>query len=429
MTLPNDNPIGSAMHARLSELYPICRSITGNGLRQTLALLKKTIPLTVYEVPSGTQVFDWTVPNEWSIRDAWIKNSKGERIVDFQKHNLHILHYSTPIRATMSLAELKTHLVSLPDQPDDIPYRTSYYKEDWGFCIQHNALLEMQEDQYEVCIDSSLAPGSLSYGELFLPGDTNDEVLFSAHVCHPSLANDNLSGVVVAAELAAMLATERRRYSYRFLFIPGTIGAITWLARNEATTKRIKHGLVLSGLGDPGSITYKRSRQSTAGIDRTVMSVLANSGVPYAVQDFSPYGYDERQFCSPGFNLPVGCFSRTPYGTYPQYHTSSDNPDFVKPAALADSLQMLLKIVAALESNELYVNTHPKCEPQLGKRGLYKELTSSGETMAMLWVLNLADGQNSLHDIAERSMLPLDSIRSVAAKLAMHGLLSRVHEQ
>ncbi len=426
MTLPDENLIGNAMHARLTELYPICRSITGAGVRQTLSMLQKTIPLVIHEVPSGTRVFDWTVPNEWNIRDAWIKNAHGDRIVDFQRHNLHVLNYSTAVRTTLPTADLKKHLHSLPSQPDVIPYKTSYYQEDWGFCLQHHALLEMRDDQYEVCIDSTLEPGSLSYGELLLPGESSDEVLFSAHVCHPSLANDNLSGVVVAAELAAQLACMNRRYSYRFLFIPGTIGAITWLARNEAAANRVRHGLVLSGLGDPGHIHYKRSRQSTAVVDRTVESVLAGTGRPFAVRDFSPYGYDERQFCSPGFNMPVGCLSRSPYGTYPEYHTSSDNPDFVQPASLADSLQVLVQVVDALESSELFINTHPKCEPQLGKRGLYKELTSSDETMAMLWVLNLSDGQNSLQTIAERSMLPLESLRSVAAKLVTHGLLSRI---
>ncbi len=429
MTLFDVNAIGLAMHARLSTLYPICRSITGDGVRQTLAELQSTLPLVIHEVPSGTRVFDWTVPNEWNIRDAWIKNTAGERVVDFKKHNLHVVNYSKPIHATMSLAELKTNLYSLPEQPDAIPYRTSYYKEDWGFCLSHNALLEMQDERYEVCIDSTLAPGSLSYGELLIPGESEAEVLFSAHVCHPSLANDNLSGIVVAAELAAWIASAARRYCYRFLFIPGTIGTITWLARNESIANRIQHGLVLSGLGDPGTFTYKRSRRSTAMIDRTVQSVLSKSGESHTVQDFSPYGYDQRQFCSPGFNLPVGCFSRTPYGTYPQYHTSLDNPDFVKPASLAKSLQMLCKIVAGIEGHELYWNTHPKCEPQLGKRGLYKELANTGDTMAMLWVLNLSDGQHSLFDIAERASLPLESIRRVAAILESHGLLSQAFAQ
>ena len=419
--------IGNAMHARLTALYPICRSITGDGVRQTLANLQGTLPLVIHEVATGTTVFDWSVPNEWNIRDAWIKDAAGNRVVDFKKHNLHVVSYSTPIHITMPLSELKEHLHSLPEQPDAIPYRTSYYKEDWGFCISHNALLSLREGNYEVCIDSTLEPGSLTYGEFYLPGDVNDEVLFSAHICHPSLANDNLSGIVVATSLAAELAAKSKlRYSYRFLFIPGTIGAITWLARNEATTDRIKHGLVLSGLGDTGQITYKRSRLGKAPIDRTVAMVLASHGCPYTIQDFSPYGYDERQFCSPGFNLPVGCFSRSPYGTYPQYHTSDDNTVFVSPESLAESLRTLLEIVSVLERDGLYLNTQPKCEPQLGKRGLYNELGGKSETMAMLWVLNSSDGKNTLMDIAELASLPFDLIFEVATILESHGLLRKL---
>ncbi len=427
MNETDQKAIGLAMHARLTSLYPICRSITGDGVRQTLAELRSTIPLEIHDVPSGTQVFDWTVPNEWNIRDAWIRNAAGQRVVDFKNTNLHVVSYSTPIHATMPLSELRPHLHSLPDQPDAIPNLTSYYKEDWGFCLSHNALTALKDGDYEVCIDATLAPGSLTYGEYFLPGELSDEVLFSAHVCHPSLANDNLSGIVVAAELAAELAARiQRRYSYRFLFIPATIGAITWLALNEAGTERIKHGLVLSGIGDAGAITYKRSRQATAAIDRVVAFVLASNVVPHTIQDFSPYGYDERQFCSPGFNLPVGRFSRTPYGTYPEYHTSGDNPSFVKPESLAESLRILHKIVAVLEGNQLYLNTNPKCEPQLGNRGLYQELSNKGETMAMLWVLNLSDGGNTLLDIAERASMPFERILSVAAILESNGLLSRM---
>lgn len=427
MNETDQEAIGLAMHARVTKLYPICRSITGNGVRQTLAELKTTIPLEIHEVPSGTQVFDWTVPKEWNIRDAWIRNAAGQRVVDFKETNLHVVSYSTPIHSTMPLSELRAHLHSMPDQPDAIPNLTSYYKEDWGFCLSHNALTALEDGDYEVYIDSTLAPGSLTYGEFFLPGELSDEVLFTAHVCHPSLANDNLSGIVVAAELAAELAARKqRRYSYRFLFIPATIGAITWLALNEGGTDRIKHGLVLSGIGDGGPITYKRSRQATAAIDRIVAFVLASNGVSHSIQDFSPYGYDERQFCSPGFNLPVGRFSRTPYGTYPQYHTSGDNPGFVKPESLAESLRILHKIVTVLEGNQIYLNTNPKCEPQLGNRGLYKELSNNGETMAMLWVLNLSDGGNTLMDIAERASMPFERILSVATLLETHGLLCRM---
>ncbi len=422
----DEHTAGNAMHARLTALYPICRSITGDGVRQTLADLQKSIPLEIHEVPSGTTVFDWTVPSEWNIRDAWIKDAAGERVVDFNQSNLHVVSYSTPIHATISLSELKRHLHCLPAQPDAIPYRTSYYEQDWGFCISHNAMLRLKEGNYEVYIDATLKPGFLTYGEFYLPGELTDEVLFTAHICHPSLANDNLSGIVVAAALAAGLAaTSGHRYSYRFLFLPGTIGAITWLAHNESVAERIKHGIVLSGLGDAGPITYKRSRIGKATVDRAAALVLTHLGQPHTIRDFSPYGYDERQFCSPGFNLPVGCFSRSPFGTYSQYHTSADNLDFVKPESLAESLRILGKIVAVLEGDGSYLNTQPKCEPQLGKRGLYNELGNTSDTMAMLWVLNFSDGEHTLMDIAERASFNFDSIRNVATILESNGLLKR----
>ena len=427
MNAADHETLGLAMHKRLTSLYPICRSITGDGVRQTLAELQTTMPLVIHEVPSGTRVFDWTVPNEWNIRDAWIQNSAGQRVVDFQRSNLHVVSYSPPVHATMPLAELKSHLHTLPDRPDAIPNLTSYYKQEWGFCLSHNALNALEDGDYEVFIDSTLAPGSLTYGELFLPGETSDEVLFSAHVCHPSLANDNLSGIVVAAALAAEIAARTNlRYGYRFLFVPATIGVITWLARNESRIDRIKHGLVVSGVGDSGAITYKRSRQSCAEIDRAVAFVLASSGVPHAIQEFSPYGYDERQYCSPGFNLPLGRFSRTPYGSYPEYHTSNDNPDFVKAESLAESLRLLSKIVDVLEGNKTYRNTQPKCEPQLGKRGLYNELSETGETICMLWILNYSDGKSTLLDIAERASIPFEQVLKVASILESHGLLTKL---
>ena len=305
---PADMGGGSGL---IVELYPICRSITGDGFRKTMSLLQKQIPLTVHEVPTGTQVFDWTVPREWNIRDAYVKNSLGERVIDFQRSNLHLLNYSVPISRKMPLAELKEHLFTLPDRPDWVPYRTSYYKENWGFCLSHNQLQALPEGEYEVCIDSSLENGSLTYGEYFLPGQATDEILISCHSCHPSLCNDNLSGVSIAAHLAKALAGASRRYSYRFLFIPGTIGSITWLSRNEETARRIRHGLVLACLGDRGGMSYKRSRRGNAEIDRAVVQVLEHSGSAFAMRDFSPYGYDERQYCSPAFDLAVGCISRS----------------------------------------------------------------------------------------------------------------------
>lgn len=416
------------MIALMQQLYPICRSITGDGLRQSLQILQELVPLTLHEVPSGTQVYDWTVPKEWNVRDAYVKNADGEKVIDFQQHNLHLVNYSIPVQQKMPLAELKKHLHSLPEYPEWIPYRTSYYAETWGFCLSHNELQALEEGEYEVYIDSTLADGHLTYGELVLPGELAEEVLISTHCCHPSLCNDNLAGMALATFLARHLAEQPRRYTYRFLFLPGTIGAITWLARHEAQAARIQHGLVVACVGDPGQMTYKRSRQGSSTIDRAVTHVLAHKGQPHAVIDFSPYGYDERQYCSPGFNLAVGSLTRTPYGRFPQYHTSADNFDLVKPEYLADSLATYLAVIDVLEQNRVVINQKPNCEPQLGKRGLYGSLGGGKSTqdsvMAMLWVLNLADGQHTLLEMAERANIEFELIRQAAEALLATDLLA-----
>lgn len=423
--------LGEELQGFARELYPICRSITGDGVRRTLAMIQHRIPLQITEVPSHTQVFDWNVPREWNIRDAFIKSADGERVVDFKKCNLHVMNYSIPIHARMSLEELRPHLFSIPENPDSIPYRTSYYKEEWGFCLSHNQLLALKDGEYEVCIDSTLEDGSLALGECYLPGRTADEVLISCHVCHPSLANDNLSGLTVATHLAQFLAGRELRYSYRFLFIPGTIGAITWLARNQAAAERIRHGLVLTCIGDEGSFHYKKSRRGDAEIDRAVMHVLSHQTESAEFLEFSPYGYDERQYCSPGFNLPVGCLMRSVWGTFPEYHTSADNLEFIHSAQLAESLRVCNAVFDVLENNRRYCNLNPHCEPQLGKRGLYRP-TGGGsieeELNARLWVLNLSDGQHSLLDIAERSRIAFPMIRDAADLLHENGLLSVVSE-
>lgn len=421
--------LGKELAAWIAELYPICRSITGGGVRETLRRLERLAPMTLHEVPSGTDVFDWTVPREWNIRDAYVKNARGERVVDFQRSNLHVVSYSVPVRARMSLETLRPHLFTLPDRPEWIPYRTSYYAETWGFCVSQRQLEALEPGDYDVCIDSSLEPGSLTYGETYLPGESTDEVLISAHVCHPSLANDNLSGVVIGAYLARYLERVSRRYSYRFLFVPGTIGAITWLARNESAVTGIRHGLVLAGLGDAGRLTYKKSRRGGAAIDRAAGHVLRQLG-DHEILEFSPFGYDERQFCSPGFNLPVGRLSRTPYDRYPEYHTSADDLQFVDPAQLAASLTACLGIVQVLENDRTYVNQNPKCEPQLGKRGLYHTVGGSAHAsaseMAMRWALSFSDGQHSALDIAERSGLPFVAIDRAVKVLRDHGLLKEM---
>lgn len=422
-----DAGAGEKMHAFIEALYPICRSITGDGLRATLRAIQDRIPLTIHEVPTGTEVFDWTIPKEWNIRDAYIKNAEGERVVDFQASNLHVVNYSVPVQRTMTLDELRPHLHTLPDQPDLIPYRTSYYNKTWGFCLRYQTLDALPDETYEVCIDSTLEPGALSYGECVIPGETDEEVLFSCHTCHPSLCNDNLSGVALCTSLAQAVRERSTRYTYRFLFIPGTIGSITWLARNEDHTDRIKHGLVVACVGDPGSFHYKKSRRGDAEIDQVVQYVLEQADAPSDVRPFMPYGYDERQYCSPGFNLPVGSLTRTPHGRFPEYHTSADDLSLVRPRALTASLRRYLEVVDVLEANRTYVSTNPKGEPQLGKRGLYRAMGGHADTeamqMAMLWVLNLADGTHSVLDIAKRAGMSVSLLDSVAQTLYEHNLI------
>jgi aminopeptidase-like protein len=422
--------LGEEMFGLMGRLFPICRSITGDGVRQTLKILQEYLPLEIHEVSTGTPVFDWTIPKEWNIRDAYIKNSRGEKIVDFQTCNLHVVSYSTPIRATLPLSELKKHIFTSPEHPHWVPYRTSYFKEDWGFCLRHSQLLELTDGDYEVVIDSSLTNGNLTYGELLVKGSSDQEVLVSAHICHPSLANDNLSGVVLSTFLARRLSELSPRYSYRFLFTPGTIGSITWLSLNESSVSRIRHGLILACAGDPGKVTYKKSRQESAEIDRAVRQVLKDSGDTSEIIEFSPYGYDERQFCSPGFDLPVGCFMRTPHGKFPEYHTSADNLDLVRAPHLSDSFSKCMSVFGVLERNRTYMNLNPKCEPQLGRRGLYSLV--GGQThekvneLAMLWVLNLSDGKHSLLEITEKSGLPFNVVQNAADKLQKHNLLEDI---
>jgi aminopeptidase-like protein len=413
--------VGQEIFQLMAELYPFCRSITGRGLRRTLEIVQRYIPLRLHEVPSGTRVFDWTVPKEWNIRDAYVISPNGKKIIDFRESTLHVVSYSVPVKKTMPLCELKGHLHTVPAHPDWIPYRTSYYREDWGFCLSHNDFLGLREGDYEVVIDSTLEDGSLTYGELLLEGAKKDEILISAHACHPSLANDNLSGVGLATMLAKHIATFPRKFSYRFLFIPGTIGAITWLSLNEQTVCRIKSGLVLTGVGDPGNLTYKKSRRGDAEIDRAAGHVLQHAGPPGKILDFSPYGYDERQFCSPGFNLPIGRLSRTPFGEYPEYHTSADNLEFVSTDALSDSFMKVRAILDILENDDVFINRNPKCEPQLGKRGLYS--SAGADEIALLWVLNLSDGRHSLLDITDRSGISFTAIFQAATALTKAGLL------
>ncbi len=421
---------GAAMHAFASELFPICRSLTGDGVRETLARIGERIPLEVHEVPTGTRVLDWTVPREWNIRGASIRGPAGETVLDFADSNLHVVGYSVPVHETLDRAALAERVHTLPDHPDWIPYRTSYYDETWGFCMEHRRLEALPEGDYEVRIDATLADGSLTYGECVLPGSSPEEVLVSCHVCHPSLANDNLSGITVATWLAASLAERERRLTYRFLFVPGTIGSITWLARNEERLGAVRHGLVLAGVGDAGTINYKCSRHGNAVIDRAVRHVLGHRDAEFGVRDFMPYGYDERQYGSPGFDLPVGCLMRTPWGEYPEYHTSADDLDLLRPEGLADTLEVLEAVADVLEGNRAYRNLSPRGEPQLGRRGLYDAIGGRVDrrsaTLALLWVLNQSDGGPDLLAIADRAGMEFGLIRWAADRLLEAGLLAEL---
>ncbi|AMV31359.1 hypothetical protein VN12_04525 [Pirellula sp. SH-Sr6A] len=420
----------NGMHQLLKDLFPLCRSITGHGVRQTLQRLGEEIPVRCTEIPSGTQVLDWIVPEEWNIREAWIEGPDGTRLVDFANHSLHVVSYSEPIEAVLTLEQLEPHLHSLPDQPHAIPYRTSYYQRSWGFCLPDRIRKSLSKGNYRVRIDSDLAPGHLTFGEIYLPGSSTEEVVLSAHICHPSLANDNLSGIVVAVEIAKWLqAMVDRKLSYRILLAPGTIGSIAWLSKNRASLDRIRYGLVLNGLGGPHPWTYKRSRRGDHRIDKITESILTRRSPASVIEPFSPYGYDERQFCSPGFQLPFGSLSRACWGRYPEYHTSGDNPDYVSASSLQESAELIKEIVRAIECERvseegLYVGTVRYGEPQLGRRGLYG---TAGEidTMAVLWVLNYSDGEHSLREIADRSGIPTERLVRAAQGLLERGLLSR----
>lgn len=419
---------GRQLHDLAARLYPICRSITGEGLRATLRLIGERLPLAMREIPSGSRAFDWTVPPEWNIEEAYVCDPAGRRVVDFSAHNLHIVSYSEPVSDTFTLEELAPHLHSLPEQPGWIPYRTSYYRRSWGFCMRHSDRERLRPGQYRVEIGASLARGSLTYGEAVFPGRSRDEVLFFTHACHPSLANDNTSAMAVAAALAQWIAAQPRRYTYRFVFAPGTIGSLCWLRRNESRLGRVRHGLVLALLGDPGALTYKMSRRGSSEIDTVAAYVLAGMDPKARVIPFTPYGYDERQLCSPGFNLPVGRLTRSVNAGFPQYHTSADDMALIRPECLEQSLQACRRIVQVLEDNHRYVNLSPKGEPRLGKRGLYGSVggrSPADHEQALLWVLNQSDGQASLLDIARRSGMAFGTLREAAGALESARLLRR----
>ena len=429
MTISEDKGSpGKSIYDRIQKLFPINRSITGEGVRKSLQMIREEVPeLEIKHVDSGTRVLDWTIPREWNIRDAWIKGPDGRKFARFSENNLHVMGYSEPVSKTMSLEELKKHIFTLPEQPDRIPYRTSYYRSGWAFCMSHNELKALPSGEYDVFIDSELSLGELNYGEVYLPGETNEEFLISCYICHPSMANDSLSGVGLAAELARRLTGRRNRLSYRILFVPETIGAITWLAANRENVDNIRYGLVATCLGDPGPFTYKRSRIGNAAIDRIAEYVLSDGGTPYAIEDFVPTGSDERQYCSPGFNLPVGSLMRSRYNRFDEYHTSADNLDFITAGALEETYYAYLAIIDIAETNLTYRNLQPYGEPNLGKRGLYENQRTLADfpvlQTALLWVLNYSDGRHDLLDIAVRSGIDYNVVRSAAEALQKHNLL------
>ncbi len=444
----NSSETGKEIFQLIKELFPICRSITGNGVRETLSTIKQIIPeLKIFEVESGTKAFDWIVPKEWNINDAYIKNSKNEKIVDFKKLNLHVLNYSIPTNGKLSLTELQEHIFTSPEHPDLVPYRTSYYKENWGFCMSHKQFEGLEDDTYEVVIDSSLENGSLTYGELFLHGEKCDEVLFTCYVCHPSMCNDNLSGICLLTFLANIISKKKLKYSYRFLFIPETIGAIVWLSKNQNHLSNIKFGIVVTCVGDKGNITYKKTRQGNSLIDKIVEKVLTNSNKPFKMIDFFPWGSDERQFSSPGINIPMGSLMRTMYSQFPEYHTSADNLEFVSPESLGDSIKCYLDIIeqienqesienienditTSLEKGEIYLNLNPNCEPQLGRRELYNMVggwqQNSIVKNAIFWILNFSDGRNSLKKIAELSGINYSDIKKSVELLIKSNLIKKI---
>ncbi|MCW5662483.1 MAG: DUF4910 domain-containing protein [Piscinibacter sp.] len=420
---------GQRMLALMGELYPICRSITGPGVRQTLARVAREVPLAIQEVPTGTPVFDWTVPREWSIEDAWLEHESGARFAEFSRSNLHVVGYSVPVDATLTLEELSPRLHTLPEHPEWIPFRNSYYREDWGFCLSANERARMPAGRYRAVIRSRLEEGSLTLGEVVVPGESEEEVQVFAHTCHPSLCNDNLSGIVIAAELARHLATCHTRYTYRFLFAPATIGSITWMATHPTQLDKLRHGLVLAMLGDEGPFHYQRSRTGRATIDRAAELVLRSAHPEARCLEFSPWGFDERQFNSPGIRRPVGRLSRALTGEYPQEHTSADAMDLMSAQALAESWRTCLQIFEVLEHDRCWINLAPYGEPQLGRRGLYRNAGGhysgvADRQMGLLWVLNQSDGETSLLDIAERSRLDFGLLAQCAQDLAAAGLLS-----
>jgi len=424
--------IGLQMHQLMTMAFPICRSITGDGVRETLRIISGIIPLTIHEVPTGTAAFDWSVPKEWNIRDAYVADESGNRVVDFKQHNLHVVGYSIPVDKWITLSELQEHLYSLPEQPNAIPYVTSYYKERWGFCISHDERTKLKEGKYRVYIDSTLKEGSLTYGEYILKGETEQEIFLSTYVCHPSMANNELSDPLVTAFIAKWLASRPRKYTYRIIFIPETIGSITYLSRNlEVMRKNVKVGFNISCIGDNRAYSYVASRYENTLADKVASNVLSFNHPDFIKYSFLDRGSDERQYCSPGVDLPLVTLSRSKYGTYPEYHTSLDNLDFVTGEGLLGGYELIKDCINVIENNRVFRVT---CygEPQLGKRGLYPNLStkkSGASVETMMDFIAYADGNNDLLSVSNIIRKPVREIVPIAEKLLEAGLLEEVKEE
>ena len=417
-------------------LFPICRSITGDGTRQTLMLLRELAEFQVHEVPSGTRCYDWTVPEEWNVQDAFVADSSNKRLIDFRKNNLHLVNYSIPFSGTLSFDELVPHLHTLPELPTAIPYRTTYYNRDWGFCLSQEQFQKLdRQARYQVVVDASLQPGHLTYGEALLPGRSGQEYLITTYLCHPSLANDNLSGIVLWTLLLREMRSLTLRHSYRFVIAPETIGALVYISRNEAAVKALAGGFVVTTVAGPGRIGYKPTWQGDSVIDRIVRLAFRNLGLEYIEYPFDASGSDERQYSTPGLRIPMGTICKDKYFEYDYYHTSLDDLSFIRPEALVETLKAYLHVIAAIEDNQIYRSLNPIGEPMLGKRGLYPKTGGAlrqkagrtaadfNELDAFRWVLFYADGRTSLLEVAERTGLSIRVLAAAAEKLVAGGLL------
>lgn len=421
--------------AYLTRLFPIARSITGDGNRQTLRMLQEIIPLTIKEYPSGEKVYDWVIPKEWNIKDGWIKNSKGAKVVDFRRNNLHVLNYSIPVHKKMKFKDIQAHLHTLENMPDAIPYRTTYYHENWGFCLSHDDFKKYfrEDEEYEIFIDSELKEGSLTIGELVIEGKSKKEVLLSTYICHPSLANDNLSGFLLTAFLAKELLKKERNFSYRIVFVPETIGAVAYCAKNEEVMKNIKDGFVITTVGGPGKLGYKQSFDSSHCINKIIEQTFTDRRIDFVRYPFDVHGSDERQYSSQGFRINVATICKDKYYEYPVYHTSLDNLSFVKAHFINETLNVYLDVIERMDKNIVYRNMYPNCEVMLSKRELYPKIGGGfllndankmwREQDAFLGLLFYCDGKTGLFDISQKTGIDIMTLYECAVRLQEKGLL------